>query len=389
MRIGIDARQASHKKQHGLRTYVINLVRALSRIDGRNEYTVYLDAKDPHPFKDLPSNFHLRILPWRFRYVSTLLNDHVLLPRQIGRDKIDIMHYMANPVNLRFAPKTIVTVHDVIPLWGRRQSLLKKKFREFVYNWYSSALIQKSSRRASVLLTISGKSRSDLLDQLKVPPSMIQAIPSGVSEAFRRITRTEEIEAIKKTYGLGDRFILGFAHKNGETIARAYLRFPERLKNQFKVGLISQTQDLPKNIKRVAGDHELQERIVPIPPVSEEELVLLYNAASLFVFPSFYEGFGLPVLEAMRCGCPVLCSARGALVEVAGEGALFITSESLNTPSHFEQETAEKMERILTDTLLRNSLIEKGLSWAGKWSWQSTARETLKVYEDIYQKGGQ
>ena len=164
---------------------------------------------------------------------------------------------------------------------------------------------------------------------------------------------------------------------------------PSRLKNQFKVGLICQTQDLPKKIKRVAGDHGLQEKIVAIPPVSEEDLVLLYNAASLFVFPSFYEGFGLPVLEAMRCGCPVLCSARGALMEVAGEGALFITSESLNTPSHFEQETAEKMERILTDTPLRNSLIEKGLSWAGKWSWQSTARETLKVYEDIYQKGRQ
>jgi len=78
MRIGIDARQASHRKQHGLRTYVINLVRALSRIDGQNEYTVYLEAKNPHPFKDLPSNFHLQILPWRFRHVSTILNGQEL-----------------------------------------------------------------------------------------------------------------------------------------------------------------------------------------------------------------------------------------------------------------------------------------------------------------------
>lgn len=386
MKIGIDARQASHRKHHGLRTYVVNLVHSLSRIDGQNEYMVYLDRKDPHPFNDLPSNFHLRVLPWRFRYVSTLLNDYLLLPRQIVRDKIEIMHYPANPVNLGFLPKTIVTVHDVIPFFGRRQSLLKKNFREFVYFWYFSTLIQQASKRASLLLTVSERSRADLLDCLKVPPSKIRAIPSGVSGVFRRIKRVEEIVAIKKTYALGDRFILGFAHKNGGRIARAYLRLPDLLKSQFRVGLICQTQYLPKEITRVAGDDKLWENIVPIPPVSEEELVLLYNAASLFVFPSFYEGFGLPVLEAMKCGCPVLCSARGALVEVAGEGALFIASESLDHPSQFEQETAEKMERILTDTSLRNNLIRKGLSWAEKWNWQRTALDTLKVYEDLHQK---
>jgi glycosyltransferase involved in cell wall biosynthesis len=116
--------------------------------------------------------------------------------------------------------------------------------------------------------------------------------------------------------------------------------------------------------------------------VPEDELVSLYNAASVFVFPSFYEGFGLPVVEAMQCGCPVICSNRGSLPEVAGDAAVIV--EELDDINTCVRELAEKMKTVLSDKSLREALVRAGFEQAGKFSWDKTAMETIKVYEAAY-----
>jgi glycosyltransferase involved in cell wall biosynthesis len=378
MKIGIDSRQISHRKRHGLRTYVENLTQALSGLDQSNEYVLYLDAKDPFQLDHLGSNFTIKILPWHIRYLSTLINDHFLLPLQAKKDKLDIMHYPAGPVNRVRSKNTLTTIHDAIPLFSRKRHLFKMGLVNYLLNMYNAKLITHAKKRQAILITVSERSKKDLIFQAGIADEQVKVIHQGVSENFHRIEASDELEFIKKKYDLGDRFILGFNHKNGKRIIRAYELLPKSIQDEYKIGLITLRRDSRKTSARLPFEDRSGDRIIIIPPVSNRELVLLYNSASLFVFPSFYEGFGFPVLEAMKCGCPVICSNRGSLPEIAGEAALYL--EELDDISACTRELAQKMKKMLTDSEFRLRLVQEGTRQAGLFKWEKTAQKTLEVY---------
>jgi glycosyltransferase involved in cell wall biosynthesis len=389
MKIGIDARQISHRKRHGLRTYVENLVKALSKIDKKNEYILYIDSNNPFTLDFLGKNFALKILPWNIPYISTLLNDHVFLPLKLKKDKIDIMHYPANPVNYRnpiSQSKTVFTIHDVLPFFARRGSVIKRIISKGVLanllSWFQAELIKYNSKKSVTVITISKKSKEDLIQYVGIPSNRIRMIYEGVNKSFQRKEDIKEIKEIKKRYNLGNKFIMGFAHKNGNRIIEGYSNLSEENKKAYRVGLIWLKGKFSREIQRIIEARKLNDKIICIPPVSEEDLVLLYSSASLFVFPSFYEGFGLPVLEAMRCGCPVICSDRGSLPEIAGKAAIFV-HELDNIPVCVD-EISKKMEMVLTQECLKKELIRKGLKQSLKFSWENTARKTLNVYEEVH-----
>jgi len=205
MKIGLDARQLSHRKKHGLRTYVENLVKALSRIDNKNDYFVYLDAKDPYNLDCLGSNFKIRILPWKIKYVSTLLNDHLFLPARLIKDKIDIMHYPANPVNFWAGKNTVITVVDALPFFGRKMSIFKKGIFNVFVSSYQSELIRICAKKAASILTISKKSMEDLEKFADLHPDKIIVIHNAANENFKIIENKKEIESnpfifLKKYY---------------------------------------------------------------------------------------------------------------------------------------------------------------------------------------------
>ena len=385
MKIGIDSRQISHRKRHGLRTYVENLIQALSELDRTNDYVLYLDAKNPFQLDHLGSNFTIRILPWRTRYMSTLINDHFLLPLRAKKDKLDIMHYPAGPVNKSQPKNTVVTIHDAIPLFCRTNHIFKMGLVNYSFNKSSAMLIKQAVKRQATLITISEKSKNDLICHAGISAEQVKVIHLGVSNDFYRIEASEELDSIKKKYNLGHRFILGFNHKNGKRIIRAYELLPRSIQDKYTVGLITPRRNSFKASSRMKSEDRPGDQIISIPPVSNRELVLLYSSASLFVFPSFYEGFGFPVLEAMRCGCPVICSDRGSLPEIAGKAALYL--EELDDFSACVQELAQKMKVVLSDADRRNRMVKEGARQAGLFRWEKTAKETLEVYIQKYRAG--
>lgn len=385
MRVGIDARQISHSKRHGLRTYVENLVKALSIVDDKNEYILYLDAKDTFNLECLGSNFTIKVLPWCIRYASTFLNDHCLLPSSLKHDQINVMHYPANAISflsIKNKSKTVITVHDAIPLFEYREPLSKRGIISGFLDWYNNILIRYNLNKDFTIITVSQRSKEDLIKFTKISPKNVHVIYEAANNNFRKVSDKKQIEDIKKNYDLGEKYILGFSHKNGNRIVDSYSILPDDIKKKYRVGLICQQFEFSNEIQRIIDKNKLENKIICIPPVSEKDLVLLYNSASLFVFPSFYEGFGLPVIEAMQCGCPVICSNRGSLPEVAGNAVVFV--EKLDNISLCIKELAEKMEAILIDENLRTDLIIKGFNQAKKFSWEKTATETLNIYEKIF-----
>jgi len=383
VKIGIDARQISHRKRHGMRTYVENLVLALSKIDRKNEYVLYLDAKDPFVLDRLGPNFSIRILPWLIPRFSSLWNDYFFLPRAVKRDKIDLMHFPANPVNIWHKTRGVFTVHDAIPFFSKRTPVSKQGIFAALYGRYNAYLIDKAADKAAALITISQASQRDLLKFSRLPKSNLNIIYLAAKTDLKPVQDEEKLAAIKEKFGLGARFLLGFEHKNGGRIIKAFGRLSDHIKHTYKVGLISQSGKFSDGLQRIICAENLSDKIVLIPPVSEPDLILLYNAADLFIFPSFYEGFGLPVVEAMQCGCPVICSVRGSLPEVAGDAAEFI--KELDNSDRCAAELAHKIEAICREESLRNRLIQAGLAQAEKFSWLKTARETLNVYKSVSQ----
>jgi glycosyltransferase involved in cell wall biosynthesis len=242
--------------------------------------------------------------------------------------------------------------------------------------------IKKALEKSAALVTVSKKSKDDLTRLAQAPEGSLAAIHSGISGLFHPVEADEEVAPVKDKYNLGDTYILGFAHKNGESIIRAFKRLTPELQQQYKVGLITLNEKQARtfNRKRHSGDRD--GRIIFTPPPSDRELALLYAGATLFVFPSFYEGFGFPVLEAMKCGCPVICSNRGSLPEIAGRAALYI--QGLNDIKGCAQELSKKMEAVLTDEELHRDLVEKGKRQASKFKWKNTAQQYLEICEKLF-----
>jgi glycosyltransferase involved in cell wall biosynthesis len=381
MRIGIDARQISHRKRHGLRTYVENLVAALLKIDKRNQYFLYLDSKDPFKLHNVDAKNTIKILPWHIKILSTLLNDRIFIPIHTKRDKLDLIHYPGNPVNFRHKTKTVVTIPDAIPFFQKGRSLLQTGIRNALLREYQIKNINTAVKSARSIITISEKSKEDLILTANIPTEKLHVIHLGVNENFKRIEDKKKLIEITDKFDLSPEFLLGFAHKSGARILQAYSSLPPNLRKEYKIGLICMEDRFPKELQKIISEKNIEESIRCIPPVSEEELVALYNAAALFVFPSLYEGFGLPVIEAMACACPVICTRRGSLPEVTGDAALYI--ENVQDISAFVSELKEKIQGALTDKELQARLIERGLEQAKKYSWITTARETLKIYESV------
>jgi len=382
MKIGIDARQLSHAKRHGQRTYVENLVKTLSACDRKNQYVLYVDAKDPVSLEALGKNFKLKVLPWHRKHLSTLLNDMVVLPFQSVKDKIDVMHYPSYPAIVSKKITTIVTIHDAIPFMALKVPLFRKPVSETLLAWYNALLIKSAAQKSHRIITISKSARHDLMKLAGFSGRKMTTIHLAANAGFKKEECRQRTSSITRKYGIGERFILGYAHKNGLKIIRAFQRLPSDMRAEYRLGLINLSSSFPKDIKKQIDRQGDADKIVCIPPVPDEDLPLIYNAASVFVYPSYYEGFGLPVIEAMQCGCPVICSNRGSLPEIAGNAAIYVTA--LDDAAACAKELADKIKSILLDRDLRTGLIQKGFKQARQFCWQKVAADTLEVYESAY-----
>jgi glycosyltransferase involved in cell wall biosynthesis len=367
MRVAIDA-TAIPRQMAGAGVYTDSLIRAICRVDNENDYVIFARRG---AFADLARpGFRIVPTPTPNR-PARLLWEQCLLPLQLRRRGVDLLHSPHHTMPL-VAPGClrVVTFHDLtfFLLPGRYPASRRLYFQ---------AVSRASARRADALIVPSETVKGDVARILAVPQSRITTVYEAPAPVFRPIEDGAMLAQVRQKYRLPDRFILNVGSlepgKNRASLIQAFHRLRQR-------GLGHRLVIVGQKAWKYEGDFELVERlglgeaVLFTGYVPAEELAALYSCAELFVFPSLYEGFGLPVLEAMACGAPVVTSNLSAMPEVAGRAAMLIEPRDI-------EGLADAMERPLRYSRVRTSLRSRGLKRAAEFSWERAARETVAVYE--------
>jgi glycosyltransferase involved in cell wall biosynthesis len=373
MRIGVEGRTLQGRR-YGVARYLTNLLRELVGIDEENEYLVYL-SEPIEPLEFSADNLSTTVLSGRG---PSLAWRHLLLPRRMRRDEIDLHFSPAYFLPLIKVCPSIVVVHDltfkVHPEWFARD--WRMRFDE---------LFWREVRKADRILTVSEHSKKDIVRFLGVEPGRVTAIPEAADGRFRKLEDERLLAAVREKYGLPERFVLtvGAIHtrRNLERLIEALALAREQAGVEAFLMIIGTPAEFspPVDIPGTAERCGLADRVLHVEYVSEEDLLLLYNASGLFAYPSIYEGFGLPVIEAMACGVPVVCSDVTSIPEVAGDAALYFDPEKT-------EEIAEAISLALTDAAVRKRLESAGPERASLFSWKRTARETLEVFNEVVRR---
>lgn len=376
MHIGIDA-HAIGAQQGGNETYIRNLIRALAALDADNRYTIYLAnaqaaAEWQNGFVAQHPNFSVRLLP----PPTPLVRVPVFLTYELRRRPVDVLHVQYTAPPFCNAP-VVATIHDLafehLPETFTRRGSLQLKLT-----------VRRTARRAARIATVSEYSRQDLLRTYRLAPEKVVTTYNGIEPHFTAQPRAaDEAAQVRQRFGIAREFLLAVGslqpRKNLERLIRTYARL-RREQPDFapQLVIVGRKLWLAESIFAEVSRQPWASDVILTGYVSDDDLPALYRTASAFVYPSLFEGFGLPPLEAMACGTPVITSNISSLPEVAGSAALLI--DPLN-----EQELAAALQRILNDQPLRARLRAEGVRQAAKFTWRDAAEKTLQLYRESYE----
>ena len=368
MRIAIDVRKLN---DFGIGTYIRNLIRHLPRIDPGNEYFALCRPEDEAAIISLSSSSR----PVLVGSPNYSVSEHVSIPaklRQLGVDLYHAPHYVL-PF---FMPcPSVVTIHDVIHL------LFPQYLPSRIAVHYARFMIRRALEKAAIVLTVSDSSKRDLLTFFDVNPEKIRVIPNGIPVSITEHLPDEELEKLKERFLISGRTILFVGnikpHKNLERLIAAFAKVRENPEyadlHLFVVG--NEISRYP-SLRRAVERHQVRGAVRFFGFVPELTLVALYRLADVFVFPSLYEGFGLPPLEAMANGTPVVTSNISSLPEVVGDAALTVDPYNID-------EIANAIHQILDDPELRSRLIAKGHKRAALYSWERSVVQVHQAYQQV------
>src|SRR6476620_6981707 len=345
LRIAIDARKM---RDYGIGTYVRNLLRHLSRLDSETEYVLFCREEDCGSVAELGANF--RAIPEVAKPYS--VSEQLRIPMDLRREKIDLFHaphYVLPPLT---PCKSVVTIHDCIHL----------RFPQYLPNRLAYAYARSSlwfaTHRSNRVLTVSEASKRDILKYFHVPERKIDVIYNAIDERFGEPPTPEEIERVRDRYQLNAPYVLYAGnikpHKNRERLIEAFHTLRRGDLEHVKMLIIGDEISKYATLRRAVHRYKLHKHVRFFGFVPDKTLAVLYRLARVFVFPSLYEGFGLPPLEAMARGTPVITSDVSSLPEVVGDAALRI--DPLDPVA-----IADAMRRVLMDSDLRENLRQKGL----------------------------
>jgi glycosyltransferase involved in cell wall biosynthesis len=364
MRIGIDARALS-EPGGGEETYIRNVVRALAAVDTDNEYTLFLNpAAPPAPIAGTERMRRVEVWP-RSRSVRLLATFSLALRRE-GIDVVQVQ----NTVPVLCPAPPVLNVHD-ISYERYPQFYLPAEVTRL------RALMPLMVRRAASVLTLSEFCRADIVRRYRVAPQKVVVAPCAADPLFAPLPDAARLAAVRARYATGARFILCVGNlqprKNLQTLIAAYVRLRQADATRHRLVLVGKAAWLYDPIFAAARASGYGAELIFTGYVPQEDLVALYNAADLFVYPSLFEGFGLPPLEALACGTPVIAANTAALPEVVGEAGVLVDPREVDG-------LAAAMARVLGDEALRQRLRVQGPERAARFSWDATARTIVDAY---------
>ena len=357
MKIGIDV-QTTLGQKSGFGFYVKNLVEHLKKVDTENEYVLIAPEMIEKDFST----------PQRFVW------DQFSFPKMAAKAKVDVLHQPCFSAPLFYSGKIILTIHDLISHYFPQNMPSGSRL-------YFSKWMPLTYGRAKKIIAISENTKRDIMSLLKIPEEKIVVIHSAVGEEFRQIDDKAKIAEIKKKYATGEHFILDVGtlepRKNLPFLVRAYNIALKEGKISHNLVLTGKKGWYYESLFDLIKELHLEDRVILPGYVPDEDLPYLYNAADLFCFPSLYEGFGFPPLEALSCGTPVIAANNSSIPEVVGDAGILLDIDD-------EKVWAANIIEVLSDEKKLQELRSSGLEQAKKFSWAKTARETVKVYEEVY-----
>ena len=369
MRIAIDARKL---RDYGIGTYVRNLLRQLGRQDDAHEYVVFCREQDCDTVEGYGPKFRA--------VVETAGNYSVMeqfaLPMDLRRAAVDLFHaphYVLPPLT---PCRSVVTIHDCIHL--RFPQYLPTR----IGYAYARAQMWTATHKAARVITVSEASKRDILRYFRVPESRIAVIYNAIDERFWHEPDPEDISRTRERYRLTAPFVLYAGnikpHKNLERLIEAFHLMRQGSPELREVELLIIGDEISKyaTLRRAVHRHKLHKHVRFFGFVPDQTLASLYRLANAFVFPSLYEGFGLPPLEAMASGTPVIASNVSSLPEVVGDAALMIDPYEPGA-------IADAMRQVLTDGDLCLSLRARGLARAREFSWERSVLRVREIYEEV------
>lgn len=370
MHIAIDAHSVGTQLAGNV-TYITSLIEAVAEIDQKNQYTLYVTKpKAVECYTNRWANFRVRrTLPH-----SPIIRIPLTLTAELRLRPVDILfvQFTAPP----FAPCKVVSMipdisYEHLPETFKWRSRFQMKLT-----------IRQTAKSAAHIITPSEYSRQDLIKTYRLPPEKIAMIPHAASDLFKPVTDTEEINRIRQKYNLNGDFILGVGsiqpRKNLIRLIEAYSILVKKGTDIPPLVLVGKKAWLFEETVKATDVHGVEDRVIFTGFVPDEDLPALYSTAKCFVYPSYFEGFGLPPLEAMQCGTPVIAGDRTSLPEVVGDAGLLVDPFDVNA-------IASALQRIISDDKLREDLRRKGLERASKFSWTEAARQTIDVFEIVMQ----
>lgn len=383
MRIGIDY-TAAVRQGGGIGRYTRNLVQALAALDQHNEYVLLAAGGwgSGDSRAGWPPNFRLRSIPLSDRWLNIIWQRARLpLPVQLASGRLDLYHspdFVLPPVG---RTPTVLTVHDLSFL--RVPQFFVPAFRS-----YLEGAVTRAVRRASHILADSESTRRDLGELLAVPPDKVSVLYPGVEERFRAVEDGEILAQVRARYGLPERFVLGVGtlqpRKNFQGLVEGFGRLVAAghdLPDGLGLVIAGGKGWLEEDLLAVAASHGVRERVVLTGFVDDRDLPALYTLASVLAFPSWYEGFGLPILEAMACGTPVVSADNSSLPEAVGDAGLLVDAGR-------PDELARALASLLLDEGLRARLVEAGRRQASRFTWEQAALQLLAVYRNASNRAG-
>ncbi|HKE84906.1 MAG TPA: glycosyltransferase family 1 protein [Vicinamibacterales bacterium] len=367
MRVAIDARKLH---DFGIGTYIRNLLRHLARTDHDTDYLLLCGEADLGVAAQLGPNFRSVLEP----SPNYSIREQMHVPWVLRRERPDVYHapHYVLPAGVRCP--SVVTIHDCIHLM----------FPQYLPNRlayaYARAQMWAAARRSDCILTVSEASKRDILHLFNVPPEKIVVVYNAIDSHFAVTPSEEAVARVRERYQLNHQFVLYVGNiKPHKNLVRLIEAFDELRRSGFEhVKLLIIGDEISKlpSLRRAVHHYKLHKQVRFLGYLSDDQLAILYRLASVFVFPSLYEGFGLPPLEAMASGTPVVTSNVSSLPEVVGDAAVLVNPYDVDA-------IVDGLRRVLTDPALAAEMRRKGIERAREFSWERSVAKTWGVYQQV------
>lgn len=372
MTIGIEAQRLLRPHKHGMDIVAVETIRALA---AHSQHNFLVFAKPDTAREGLPAAPNIRIveLPGGAYPVW----EQYALPKAVGQYGVDLLHCTANTAPLRPNAPLVLTLHDIIFL---EKAIVGGNWYQRLGNLYRRWNVPRVVKRADCIVTVSHYERQRIIEHLRVDPARVVTVHNAVSRQFQVIEDMGLVERVRAQYKLPNEFIFFLGNtdpkKNVVGVLKALLLLKQRRQLTLPFVMANVAQEYVEGVLAQIGGQALAGDIHLCGYIPNTVLPVVYNAATVFLCPSLRESFGLPILESMACGTPVLTASTSAMPEVAGDAALLADPASPDA-------MAVQLERLLTHSDLRADLRAKGLDRAALFSWENTAEQMVEVYKHV------